>query len=147
MFSNVFFTKLDLSQADNQLVLYTRSRACIINTHRGLFKYNRLVYGLASSPGIFRKLMVSLFEGFQGVIVFYDDVLIKSRTLSEHSKTIEQVFEILQSNGLKIKKSKCEFLSKQVKYLGFLVNEDGIRVDRDIIKPILGMPPPTNVTN
>lgn len=144
---NVFFTKLDLSQAYNQLVLDTRSRAyTVINTHRGLFKYNRLVYGLASSPGIFQKLMVSLFKGLQDVIVFYDDILIKSKTLSEHLKTIEQVFKILQSSGLKIKKSKCEFLSKQVKYLGFIVNEDGVRVDRDKIKPILSMPPPTNIS-
>lgn len=143
----VFFTKLNLSQAYNQLVLDERSREyTVVNTHRGLFKYNRLVYGLASSPGIFQKLMVSLFDGLPDVMVFYDDILIKSKCLKEHLRTLEHVFEILQSNGLKIKKSKCEFLTKQVKYLGFIVNEEGVRVDRDKIKPIVRMPPPTNTT-
>lgn len=102
-----YFTKLDLSQAYNQLVLSDSSRKyTVINTHRGLFKYNRLVYGLSSSPGIFQKIMTNLFKNVPGVLVFYDDILIISKSLESHLKCIEQVFSILEKYGLKIKKRK-----------------------------------------
>lgn len=144
---NHYFTKLDLSQAYNQLVLNETSRNyTVINTHRGLFKYNRLVYGLSSSPGIFQKLMTNLFKSIPDVIVFYDDILIKSKSLDSHLKSVEQVFRILEMNGLKIKKEKCEFITDQVKYLGFIINKRGVRVNPEKLKPILDMPHPTNVS-
>lgn len=99
---NNFFTKLDLSQAYNQVVLSERSREyTVVNTHRGLFKYNRLMYGLASSPGIFQKLMVNMFKNVPNVVVFYDNILIKNRDLDSHLKSIKQVLEIYAKNGLK----------------------------------------------
>lgn len=118
----------------------------VINTHRGLFKYNRLVFGLASSPGIFQKFMVNLFKDIPDVVIFYDDILIKSKDLDSHIKTIERVFEVLQQNGLKIKKKKCEFMADQVQYLGFIINKDGVKVNPDKIKPIVEMPHPTTAT-
>lgn len=64
---NKYFTKIDLSQAYNQLELDAESRKyTVINTHRGLFKYSRLVYGLSSSPGIFQKCMANLFRNIPG---------------------------------------------------------------------------------
>ncbi|XP_060810148.1 uncharacterized protein K02A2.6-like [Amyelois transitella] len=144
---NNYFTKLDLSQAYNQLVLSEASREyTVINTHRGLFKYNRLVYGLASSPGIFQKFMTDLFKNVPGVLIFYDDILIKNNSLDSHLNSVEQVFNILEKNGLKIKKEKCEFMVEQVKYLGFIINKYGVHVDSEKIKPILSMPYPTNVS-
>ncbi|XP_028166425.1 uncharacterized protein K02A2.6-like isoform X2 [Ostrinia furnacalis] len=144
---NEYFTKLDLSQAYNQLILDESSRKyTVINTHRGLFKYNRLVYGLSSSPGIFQKFMENLFKGMSDVVIFYDDILIKSKNIISHLKTIEQVLEILQTNGLKIKKSKCNFLSEHVEYLGFIIDKKGLRTNPEKIKPIIDMPPPRNTT-
>ena len=50
------FTKLDMSQAYQQLVLEEDSRKyVVINTHRGLFRYNRLPFGISSAPGIFQS--------------------------------------------------------------------------------------------
>ncbi|XP_049886596.1 uncharacterized protein K02A2.6-like isoform X1 [Pectinophora gossypiella] len=144
---NQYFTKLDLSQAYNQLVLDESSRSyTVINTHRGLFKYSRLVFGLASSPGIFQKFMENIFKGIPDVVIFYDDILIKSKDMDSHLKTIEQVLGILQRNGLKIKKSKCDFLTERVQYLGFIVDKKGIQVNQEKIKPIINMLPPQNAT-
>lgn len=144
---NEYFTKLDLSQAYNQVVLSESSRKyTVINTHRGLFKYSRLVYGLSSSPGIFQKLMVNMFKNMPNVIVFYDDILIKNKDLESHLKCLERVLEILESNGLKIKKNKCEFLARRVKYLGFIIDRDGVRVDPDKVQAITSMSHPNNVS-
>lgn len=51
----VKFTKIDLSQAYAQFELDDSRQYTVINTHKGLFRYNRLIYGLASSPGIFQR--------------------------------------------------------------------------------------------
>lgn len=144
---NKFFTKLDLSQAYNQIVLSESSQHfTVINTHRGLMKYNRLVYGLSSSPGIFQKLMENMLKNVPSVMVFYDDILIKSRDLESHLQSINQVLSILGNNGMKIKKSKCEFLSTEVKYLGFIIDESGVRVDPEKVRAIVTMPHPGNVS-
>ncbi|KAL0818948.1 hypothetical protein ABMA28_008247 [Loxostege sticticalis] len=142
-----YFSKLDLAQAYNQIILDNEStKLTVINTHRGLFKYNRLVYGLASSPGIFQRFMNELLKDIPNVSFFLDDILISTSSLSDNVKTLNVVLEVLQNNGLKIKRQKCNFFANEVKYLGFVIDKEGIKVDPDKVKPILTMTPPTNVS-
>ncbi|XP_047986190.1 uncharacterized protein K02A2.6-like isoform X1 [Leguminivora glycinivorella] len=144
--NNSYFTKLDLSHAYNQYELDEASKCyTVINTHRGLFKYNRLVYGLSSSPGIFQKMMQSVLQGIPNVLNFLDDILITGADLDDHLKTINEVFSRLESCGLKLKKSKCVFLADKVTFLGFKVDKRGVSVDPEKIKPILEMSAPKNV--
>ena len=64
-------TKLDLSQAYQQLKLDEGSRKyVVINTHKGLFRYTRLPYGISSAPGIFQKAMEGLLQGIPHVTVY-----------------------------------------------------------------------------
>ena len=71
------FTKLDMRQAYQQLPLDEESKAyLVINTHRGLYRYNRLPFGVSSAPGIFQRVMESLLNGIPGVIVYIDDILV-----------------------------------------------------------------------
>ncbi|KAL0821502.1 hypothetical protein ABMA28_004966 [Loxostege sticticalis] len=146
-----YFTKIDLSQAYNQILLDdSKENDCtgltVINTHKGLFKYKRLVYGLASSPGIFQRIMSNLFKGVPNVTVFLDDILISNKCENTHTKTIEKVFQILKDHGLRIKKQKCQFFAKQVKYLGYVIDRNGVRVDPDKLEPIIQMTAPTTVS-
>jgi hypothetical protein len=85
------FTKLDLSQAYLQLPL--DSEYTVIDTHKGLFRYTRLPYGIASAPGIFQRMMESLLQGIPGVTVYIDDILISSATEEEHLKALEEVLK------------------------------------------------------
>ena len=71
------FSKLGLSQAYQQLELEKESkRYTVINTHRGLFWYNRLPFGVSSAPGIFQRAMESLLRDIPYVTVYLDDILI-----------------------------------------------------------------------
>ena len=75
------FTKLDMSHAYQQLLLDEDSKQYVtINTHKGLFKYNRLVFGVASSPAIFQRTMDTLLQGIPHVAVYLDDILITGAT-------------------------------------------------------------------
>ena len=74
------FTKLDMSQAYQQLLLEEESKEyTTINTHRGLYQYNRLPFGVSSPPGIFQRTMENLLHGIPCVIVRMDDILLGGR--------------------------------------------------------------------
>ena len=70
----VQFSKIDLSMAYNQLKLNEQSQnLTVINTHRGLFKFTRLVFGLSSAPAIFQRAIEGVLSGLEGVVCFLDD--------------------------------------------------------------------------
>ena len=70
------FTKLDVSQAYQQLLLEEDSKEfVVVNTHRGLFRYNRLPFGISSALAIFQRVMECLLKGIPRVIVYLDDIL------------------------------------------------------------------------
>ncbi|KAG6438833.1 hypothetical protein O3G_MSEX000260 [Manduca sexta] len=106
-----YFSKIDLSQSYNQIELDDSKKYTVINTHRGLFIYNRLVFGLSSSPGIFQRIMTNLLTGIPNVAVFIDDVIIGGQTELEHLEALEMVFKRLFRQWLKIKKIEMRFYS------------------------------------
>ncbi|XP_061722555.1 uncharacterized protein K02A2.6-like isoform X1 [Cydia pomonella] len=141
------FTKIDLSQAYNQICLSEDSKMLtVINTHRGLFKYNRLPYGLSSSSGIFCRISESIVKDIPNAQSFCDDILIFGKTREGHLATLEAVLKRLKDLGLKLKKSKCTFLADEVCYLGFVVSKDGIKPDPNKVAAVAKMPPPSCVT-
>ncbi|CAH2085393.1 unnamed protein product [Euphydryas editha] len=140
------FSKIDLSQAYAQFVLDESRKYTVINTHKGLFMYNRLVYGLASSPGIFQRRLEQLFSDLPYVGVFLDDVIITGRDNKEHLNNLNKVFERLQAHGLKVKKEKCSFFVESIHYLGHVIDKQGVHACPEKVKAIVGTPPPTNVS-
>ncbi len=86
----VIFSKLDLSQAYQQLELDEESKKyTVINTHRGLFRFNRLPFGISSAPGIFQHSMENLLCGIPRVIVYLDDILISGVSEEDHIHNLE----------------------------------------------------------
>ena len=117
------FTKLDLSQAYQQLKLDVESRKyVVVNTHKGLFRFTRLPCGISSAPGIFQKAMEGLLQGIPRVTVYIDDILITGETKAEHLQTLEEVLKRLVKAGLRVKKNKCKFMVPSVSYLGHIIS-------------------------
>ena len=102
------FTKLDMSNAYLQLPLDAESKKfTTINTHKGLFEYTRLPFGVASAPAIFQRYMDTLLQGIPQVSVYINDILIAAATVEEHLHTLELVLQRLQQAGLRLNRSKC----------------------------------------
>ena len=140
------FTKLDMSQAHQQLELDEDSKQyVVINTHRGLFRYNRLPYGISSAPGIFQRTMENLLQGVPHTVVYLDDILITGRTEEEHLRSLAEVLKRSREAGLKLKRNKCFFLAKSVVYLGHTIGADGLHPTPDKLQAVQDAPQPTNV--
>ncbi|KAL0268628.1 UNVERIFIED_CONTAM: hypothetical protein PYX00_010487 [Menopon gallinae] len=142
-----FFTKIDLSSAYQQFELTEESKKLTtINCHKGLFQYNRLPFGIASSPGLFQREMDRIVRGLDGVVNFLDDILVGGTSWADHVDKLTAVLRRLQENGLTVKKEKCKFFMDRVDFLGHTIDKEGLHMSRDKVKAILEYPEPKNLT-
>jgi hypothetical protein len=142
-----YFTKLDLSSAFQQLRLDEDSqKLTTINTHRGLYNYMRLPFGISSSPGIFQRVMESIMAGIDGVIVYLDDILVSGATIESHMEILRLVLERLQKFGVHLNKQKCMFLKREIVYLGYIIDSNGVCPSIEKLSAVKEMPPPQNTT-
>ena len=141
------FSKLDLSQACQQLVLSPGSRELItINTHKGLFQPTRLQFGVHSASGIFQRQLENRLATIPFVKVRSDDILVSGKNSKEHLVNLEKVLKILHDSGLKLKLSKCSFMQLEVFYLGFKINKHGVYPIKEKIDSIKNARIPQNVS-
>ena len=141
------FTELDLSHAYEQMLLDDDSKHYVtINTHQGLYRYNRLPYGVSSAPGIFQRTMETLLQGIPFVAVFLDNILITGRTEEEHLKNIDETLKRLSDAGLRLKESKCSFMKPSLECLGHRVDAEGFHPVEAKVKAVKDAPAPKNVS-
>ena len=137
------FSKLDLSQAYQQVLLHEESKGLVcVNTHKGLFRYTRLPFGVASAPSIFQRLMETILQGIPKVIVYIDDILVSGHSEDEHRELLRRVLNRLQEVGIRLKLSKCSFMVDSVVYLGYKLDARGIHPVADKVKAVQEAPEP-----
>ena len=140
------FTKIDLAQAYNQIMLDDESKSLTtINTHKGLYQWTRLPYGVASSPAIFQGIMDKILQGLHQVVWYLDDILITGETEEQHLANVEEVLSRLEKYGLRARRSKCQFLQDSVQYLGHVIDKEGIHPVEKKVEAILAPKPPKNI--
>ena len=141
------FTKLDLTHAYQQIPLSDEAKELTtINTHKGLYQYNRLPFGVSSAPAIFQRTMDSLLQGLPNVCVYLDDLLITGQSDEEHLKTLDTVLARLHEAGVRLKLEKCAFMLSVVEYLGHRISADGLHPTLEKVKAVRNAPTPTNVS-
>ena len=95
------FSKLDLSHTCLELTLDEVSRENLtINTHKGLFQYTRMPFGVSAAPAIFQRTVGSLLGDIPQAVAFLDDMLITRKTEAEHVANLHKDLSRLQSAGL-----------------------------------------------
>ena len=116
--------------------------------HYGHFKFLVMPFGLTNTPAIFQSCMNHIFRSHlrKFVLVFFDDILIYSKTWEEHLQHIEIVLHILEEQQFYAKLSSCEFGLTEMLYLGHIIGVDGVRVQEEKIRAIRDLLEPRNVT-
>ena len=144
-----YFTSLDLASGYWQVELEEGSRSkSAFTTHRGLYEFTRMSFGLCNAPATFQRLMQRVLAGLEwdSCFVYLDDILIASSTFEEHLRHLREVFERLRQAHLRLKPKKCLLLREEVPYLGHIVSSAGIKPDPGKIEQVRGYPIPTDAT-
>ena len=111
-----------------------------------LFQYNRLPFGIASTPSSFQRAMDSLVQGLPRVSAYLDNILVSGVCEEDHLNNLDKVLQRLESAGLTLKKSKCIFGLDCIEYLGHIIDKNRLHPSSERVKAIAEAPTPTNVT-
>lgn len=142
-----YYSKFDVREAYMHMpVTEETAKLLTVNTPRGLFKVNRMNYGVQSAPAKWQRYVETVFKPVAGCRCFYDDIKISSEEPYAHLARVKQFFEICRENGIKLRKEKCQLLTDELEYLGFKVNAQGVHKTPGKVTAILSAPAPRNLT-
>ena len=118
--------------------------ACVTDNFK--FHWIRLPFGLQGAPYTLSTAMNYLLSEHKDyAAAYYDDILLYSRSESEHITHIENILNTLAKHKVRINLEKCEFLKSEVNFLGHRVNEQGLRPLQKNIDDVVSFRIPTNV--
>lgn len=131
--SKYFFT-LDLASVFHQIEIQPKDiEKTAFSTEEGHFEYTRMPFGLKNAPATFQRVMDNVLTGLTGdhCLVYLDDIIVYASSLQEHEIKLKNVLKKLREYNLKLQPDKCEFLRKEVAYLGHIISDEGIKPNPD----------------
>ena len=143
-----YISTLDLASGYWQLGLNQKSRGlAAFNSPFGVYEWTCMPFGLRNAPASFQRVMNKILQEYIGKFcqVYFDDIVIYSRNYEDHLHHLEIVLNKLRDSKIEIKASKCRFAQSEVRYLGKIVNGEGIKPDPEKIAPILNCSVPTTL--
>jgi hypothetical protein len=143
------FSKIDLRSGYHQMKIRPSDISkTTFWTWYGLYEFTVMSFGLTNAPAYFMNLMNKVFMEYldRFVVVFIDDILIYSKSESDHEEHLRLVLQKLRDNELYSKFSKCEFWIDKVPFLGHIISNGGIVVDPAKVNEIMEWSVPTTVT-
>src|SRR5437588_4767918 len=144
-----WFSSFDLFSGYHQIGLTEKAieRSAFV-TPDGQYEYTRMPFGMCNAPATFQRMMNEIFRDMLGkhVAVYLDDLEVYTATFEEHLEKVKEVLQRIRDNGLFLKPKKCTIATNKMKYLGFVIGEEGLTMDETKVTAIMKYPRPTSQT-
>lgn len=143
-----WFSVIDLKSGYHQIRMATADvPKTAFSFERGHYEFLRMPFGLRNAPSTFQRLMDEFLEGLdeRTVQVYMDDVVVFSKTWDEHIGHLTGLFDRFKKFGLKVSPEKTKLGEREVKFMGHIVSEAGVRPNEERVKAIKEIPVPKNV--
>jgi len=133
------FTKIDLRWGYNNVCIREGDEwKTVFITRQGLFEATVMYFGFSNAPATFQSMMNNILGDLIRIrIVYLDDILIFGTCLKEHRQLVKEVLKRLQSNDLYAKAEKCFFEQSSIKYLGVIISENKVQMDKEKLSGVL----------
>lgn len=145
-----YFIVMDLTSGYHQMALTEEaSYLTSFRTSRGIFKFNRVPFGLKGAPSFFQKAMQIEILGDllnDCCQCYIDDVIIMGKTKEELLHNARRVLDRFKQRNIKIKPKKCQWGLTEVAYLGHVATGQGVRMSDERKEVLRAIAKPTNLT-
>ena len=140
------FSKLDANSGFHQVKLDSGSaKLTSFITPFGRYCYKRLPMGISSAPEYYMRRMLQITDNLPGFLCLMDDICIYGKDQNQHDEILQKLIEVLQLEGVTLNVEKCCFGVNSPKYLGYVVDVQGIHPDPAKVEAITKFPAPKDI--
>ena len=134
------FTQLELDDKDVEKTAF--------RTHRGLFQFKRMPFGLRNGPSIFQRVMQGILAPYLWIfcLVYIDDIVVFSKSYEEHIHHLDKVLEAIEQAGITLSPNKCHLFYGSILLLGHKVSRLGLSTHSEKVKAILELERPKKLS-
>ena len=115
-------------------------------THRGLYRYKRLIFGISSAPEKYQRIISDVIRGCKGVANIADDLIVHGKDAGEHDKNLHAVLQRLRERGLTLNGAKFQFRLHKLNFFGHNLSREGVSPSEEKIAAVVNAQPPKNAS-